>query len=172
MLNVPEHTKQLVDGIVTRLKTRSVSGSFKGGHGAALRVVALMRETVTKLPPKDIVAAYNEESGPAKRVARLWKDFGTRTIERMVEGCVCMADIWASAWKEGGGEDLPASALIEMNQGELAKLYRRADFFPSMSLALMVPLLTGGLQPVPTANKRTRRNAGTKRRAQPRRKAA
>jgi hypothetical protein len=86
------------------LKGQSVNGSFKGGHGAALRVVRLMRETVKKLSPEDIVRAYNEEKKPAARVERLWKDFGTLTIDRIAAGCLCMADIWASAWKEGGGE--------------------------------------------------------------------
>ena len=148
MLNVPEHAVALVNGIVAGLKTRSVSGSFRGGHGAALRVVALMRDTFNKLPPKDIVDAYNEEKGPAKRIARLWKDFGEKTITRMVEGCVCMADIWASAWKEGGGESLPKSSLVEMDRQALQNLYKDKEFFPSMALKLMVPLLLG-TGPVP-----------------------
>ncbi len=148
MLNVPEHTDALITGIIAGLKNRSVTGSFKDGKGAAVRVIALMRDTIMKLPPIDIVNAYNAESGPAKRIERLWHDFGTKTIARMVDGCVCMADIWASAWKEGKGEDLPASALTAQDQQKLQDLYRKASFFPSMSLAKMIPLLTGGAQPM------------------------
>jgi hypothetical protein len=154
MLNVPANAKAIVDGMVAALATKSVQGSFQGGHGAALRVVRLMMETINALHPADIVKAYNEEKGPAKRVARLWKDFGAKTITRMTEGCLCMADIWASAWREGGGENIPKTQLVEKDLGDLAKLYRKPEFYPSMSLARMVPLLTGGVAPVPLKPKK------------------
>ncbi|HMF39055.1 MAG TPA: hypothetical protein VKQ32_00105, partial [Polyangia bacterium] len=60
----------------------------------------------------------------------------------MAAGSVALADIWAAAWKEGSGEDIASSALVALDQGELATLYRRSDFYPSMSLESMVPLLT------------------------------
>jgi hypothetical protein len=141
MLNA--HAADIVDGMVDQLKGKTVTGSFTGGKGAAARVIRLMRETVAALPPQDIVDAYNEEHSPADRLERLFKDFGDKTIDRMVAGCVCMADIWASAWKEGGGKDIPASELVEIDSGVLSTRYRKPDFFPSMSLGLMIPLLTG-----------------------------
>ena len=140
MLN--RNTSEIVDGVAALLKSASVSGSFSGGHGAAVRVVKLMKDTVKALPPEDIVNAYNEETTPADRVKRLFDDFGEKTIELMAAGSVALADIWAAAWKEGSGEDIASSALVALDQGELATLYRRSDFYPSMSLESMVPLLT------------------------------
>ena len=145
MLNA--HAAEIVDGIVAALKTKSVSASFMGGRGAALRVVRLMKETIKALPPKAIVDAYNDEKGPAARLARLWKDFGPKTIVRMTEGTLCLADIWASAWREGGGESIAQGELVAQDQQQLADRYRKAEFYPSVSLALMVPMLTGGAGP-------------------------
>ena len=138
MLNA--HAPTIVDGVVAALRKRSVTGSFKGGQGAAKRVIQLMSATVKKLPPADIVNAYNEEKTPADRLNRLWTDFGTKTFQLMAESCVCMADIWASAWKEGGGETLATGGAID--PGILSQRYRQSAFFPSMSLRLMIPLLT------------------------------
>lgn len=162
MLNT--HTAAIIDGVVAALKGQSVSGSFSGGHGAAVRVVRLMKDTVKALPPQEIVKAYNEEATPADRLNRLWKDFGTKTIARIADGCICMADIWASAWKEGNGQSIPQSQLVAIDQGKLAALYRQANFYPSMELSLMVKLLTGSVPAAPARPKpgrvRKARSAG------------
>ena len=138
------HAQDIVDGMVAQLTNASVSGSFTGGHGAAVRVVRLMTETVTVpgLSPKKICDAYNAEHTPAARVTRLWTDFGDLTITRMAQGAICMADIWASAWKEGNGAAIPQSVLVAQDPTVLSNTYRTAAFFPSMSLALLAPLLT------------------------------
>ncbi len=142
MLN--DHAKDIVEGVEAFLKDKKVKATFKGGAGAAARVVQLMTETIAALPPKDIVDAYNAESKPADRLNRLWKDFGKKTIVRMGEGCICMAEIWASAWAEGKGEqNVAASQLKAQDTTALSDLYRKSDFLPSMSLARMIPLLTG-----------------------------
>jgi hypothetical protein len=141
MLN--EHAQDIVDGIVAQLAHASVTGSFTGGHGAAVRVIRLMGETVAALPPKKICDAYNAETSPAARVNRLWTDFGDLTITRMAQGAICMADIWASAWKEGNGAAISPSLLVAQDPTVLSNTYHPATFFPSMSLELMAPLLTG-----------------------------
>lgn len=139
MLNA--HAQDVVNGIVAQLNGKSVTGSFTGGKGAATRVIRLMRETVKALPPVSLVDAYNQEKTPKARLDRLWNDFHVKTIDRMAEGCLCMADIWASAWKEGGGEKIPAAKLVAISQTALATRYRQKDFYPSMSLHNMIPVL-------------------------------
>ena len=74
MLNVPVNAKAIVDGMVTAPGSKSVQGSFQGGHGAALRVVRLMTETIQALHPSDIVKAYNEETRAGRSRGALWKD--------------------------------------------------------------------------------------------------
>jgi len=59
---------------------------------------------------------------PSRRRERLFTDFGEKTIERIGEGCLCMAEIWASAWKERlsafdvSGEDDSAAEGAEWGQ--------------------------------------------------------
>lgn len=140
MLNA--HAQDIVTGIVTQLKTASVSGSFTGGHGAAVRVVKLMADTVTALSPQKICDAYNAEKSPSARLNRLWTDFSDATITRMAQGAICMADIWASAWKEGNGEALPKSALVAQDPTVLSNTYNQPGFFKSMSLTDLAAVLT------------------------------
>jgi hypothetical protein len=101
-----------------------------------------MRETVEALPPQSICDTYNEAQG-SDRLESLFTEFGAQTIERISEGCICMAEIWASAWREGGGEDLPQSKLTAINFDDLTALVKDSTFLPSMALADMIPLLTG-----------------------------
>jgi hypothetical protein len=147
MLNA--NAPEIVDGIAAALQSNPVTGSFKGGQGAAARVIALMRKTVHVLPPASICAEYNKGTSPSDRLNRLWTKFGSKTIQLMAEGCICMADIWASAWKEGKGEALDKGGAID--QGKLTARYRQSAFFPSTSLRLMIPVLTG--QPAPEVSR-------------------
>ena len=41
----------------------------------------------------------------------------------MADGCICLAQLWDSAWKEGGG-DTRISDLGEIDQAGLEKLYQ------------------------------------------------
>ncbi len=162
MLN--DHAPEIVDGVVAYLNGKKVKASFTGGHGAAERVVRLMRETVAALPPQSIVDAYNGEITPQARLDRLWKDFGDLTIARMGEGCICMAEIWASAWAEGGGETtVKKSDLVGAAQQALSDLYKQTGFLPSMTLPLMIPLLNGA--PAPPPGPATKKTAGGKKAA-------
>lgn len=141
MLN--DHAAEVVDGVVKFLRRKKVKPAFQTGYGAAQRVFRLMRETLDALPPRDIVDVYNAAHGPADRVRQLWDRFGEATIERMGHGCLCMAEIWASAWAEAGAERrVRAADLVALDEEALAALYKRPEFYPSMSLRLMIPLLT------------------------------
>jgi len=161
MLNL--HSKEIVEGVQRALQGKRVTGSFSGGHGAAVRVVQLMKDTVKQLPPANIVKAYNDPANKNKtdRINRLWDDFRDLTIDRIADGCICLADIWASAWKEGGGENIPASALVAQDQNALSDAYRKGTFFPSMSLHRMIDLLkgagAGSPSPVPPPQSKRRR---------------
>jgi hypothetical protein len=49
-----------------------------------------------------------------------------------------LAELWKSAWKAGGGNDIPDSKLVTLDEGDLEGVYRNRDFAPSLSLAAMV----------------------------------
>ena len=141
MLN--EHAGAIVTGLNTRLSGVRVGPTFagQGGKGAALRVIRLMRETIQHIPPEDICNAYNEEHAPAARVNRLWHDFGEATMDRLAEGVKCLAEIWESAWQEGGGPNIPANLLHAIRTDRLASIYRTNSFVISKALGEMGPLL-------------------------------
>src|SRR6185369_6093257 len=66
MLN--EHAGDIVDGITALVDGAALSSTFASGHGAAARVIDLMRTTFTKLPPAKIVATYNSGTSPDQRL--------------------------------------------------------------------------------------------------------
>ena len=142
MLN--DHAGPLVDGVVAKLRGQSVKASFTGGQRAAKRVIELMRQTVTALPPGKIVDAYNAEASPKAREDRLWNDFRAKTIEVMAAGCVCLAEIWASAWAEGSGEKIAKADRGHKSFEELAPFYRDKNFVPSFELAHLGQILHHG----------------------------
>jgi hypothetical protein len=150
MLNA--HAEEIVDGVVKYLKGKKVKPSFKGGKAAAQRVVQLMQETFDALPPQEIVDTYNEGTSPADRVQKLWDAFSEKTIERIGEGCICLAEIWASAWKEGGGESISGSKLAAIDEDDLKALYNDKTFLPSVGLKSMIDLLTPSAEGDETAH--------------------
>jgi hypothetical protein len=139
---INQNAGPLVDGVVQALTGKSVAPTFSGGHGAAQRVIDLMRATFKTLPPANIVATYNAATTPAKRVADLWKAYGTATIGLMADGCVCLADIWASAWQDAGAEQsTPQSALGPVDEKLLASFYKDPAFLPSVGLKQLAQIL-------------------------------
>jgi hypothetical protein len=139
MLN--EHAGDIVDGVAALVTGEQVSATFSTGFGAAKRVVALMQATIQTLPPADIVNTYNQGTSPSDRLNRLWQSFGGDTLKIMAEGCKCLADIWASAWKEGGGEQIAAANLGPADEAVLKSYYNDSTFLPSVGLAQLAKTL-------------------------------
>jgi hypothetical protein len=147
MLN--ENASDIVDGISALVDGKSLSPTFSSGHGAAARVIDLMRTTFTKLPPSKIVETYNSGTTPALRLSLLWQKHGPGTITVMADGCRCLADIWASAWKEGGGEQIAQNKLGAADEALLEQCYNEPGFLPSVALNTLVGVLAGGVAPPP-----------------------
>jgi hypothetical protein len=142
------HADDIVEGLNQRIEAAksqeiSIKDDIADGQGAAVRVVELMQLTFKKIPPADLVAAYNEEDTPQTRLDRLWNDFGELTMDSMFEGCRCMADIWQSAWKLGPAslQNLTADDLGPVDRKLLRSFYRDNQFLLSRELHEMGPLL-------------------------------
>jgi hypothetical protein len=139
---INQNAGPLVDGVVKLVTGKPVAPTFSGGHGAAQRVIDLMRATFKALPPGDIVATYNAAKTSANRVTDLWKAYGTATMGLMADGCTCLADIWASAWREAAAEpNAPQSALGPVDQKLLATYYKDPAFLPSVGLKQLAQIL-------------------------------
>jgi hypothetical protein len=83
-----------------------------------------------------------QDQKPAARADAMWKVLGQDTLEVMADGCMCLAQLWDSAWAEGNG-DARIQALGSIEQAALEELYQSPDFLPSHTLDTIGPLLAG-----------------------------
>jgi hypothetical protein len=121
---------ELIAGINGILKDQEVTVRYRGGKAAANATMQLMEYTLQTLPPRDVIAAYNERSG-RDRTPYMWDALGSRTIECMAEGTVYLAEMWENAWREGGGDRIAASELGPVDKGALRRLYLNKSFLKS-----------------------------------------
>ena len=123
----------VIAGVNQALQQTKIQPAFQGGHATALAVVDLMRRSIATLPPMDIINTF-DQGGGRQLLQNMWSVLGERTVTCIAEGCKCMAAVWASAWEEGGGENIPDSALAALTQEVLQALYNQKDFVASFRL--------------------------------------
>jgi hypothetical protein len=139
---VDRHVPEIVQGVEAAVSSASQPSLVVGGHGAAVAVVSLMQKTFAAIAPADIINEYVKSDGskPAPRADELWKRFGAATIDVMADGCVCLAQLWDSAWQEGnGGTTIRSTTAIP--QERLEALYQDPNFLPSHTLDTIGALL-------------------------------
>ena len=125
---------EIIAGVNQYLGERKAKTSVKGGHAAAKAAIDVMRKVMTELPPLTIVAAYNESAHKVKDMYKLAIDaykIGEKTAICMGEGCLLLASLWRSAWKEGDGNNFPKNALAKIERISLKSLYMDKGFLPS-----------------------------------------
>lgn len=105
------------------------------GKGAALRVIELMHATHAHLPPLTVIEAYNEARGKRGKFKLMWDALGPKTVKNIANGCLVMAILWESAWREGGGAAIPDQQLEAVSRQRLMQLYKNAAFVPAFNLA-------------------------------------
>ncbi|MCA1556140.1 MAG: hypothetical protein LC747_05570, partial [Acidobacteria bacterium] len=123
----------VIAGINQQLGSQKAQADVRGGHAAAVSVIELMRATVKKLPPLKVIEVYNEAEG-RERLPHMWDALGKKTAACMANGCLRMAALWASAWREGGGNKIAASKLDTIKRSTLKKLYSDKEFLPAFRL--------------------------------------
>jgi hypothetical protein len=113
---------------------------IRSGHDAAAATLALMHGAQQRLSPETIIDADDPELTANQRAAALWKNDTVRnaTIESLADSVKLLAELWTSAWKAGGGDEIADSKLSAIDEDELDALYRDKNFAPSLSLAAMV----------------------------------
>ena len=137
---VNNHVADIMVGVANKIAKKGPLPTIKGGHGAAVAVVQLMKDTFDTIQPKDIVDEFVavKDQKPKQIAEALWKKFGDDTIEVISEGCRFLAMLWDSAWKEGGGK---ITQLVEVPEDTLIKIYQKHTFIPSVVLDKIVPQL-------------------------------
>ena len=111
-----------------------------GGHAAAVSVVNLMQKTFGAIAPAEIIDTFVPLMGekPAARAMGLWAKLGDRTMDVMSDGCLCLAQLWDSAWDQGDG-DQNVNQLGAIDPATLENIYRPASFLPSHTLDTIGP---------------------------------
>ena len=80
-----------------------------------------------------VIEAFNAASGN-QRITHMFDVLGKKTISCMSDGCLRLAALWASAWKEGSGNDVPATKLGAVARKDLIKLYNDPAFLPALRM--------------------------------------
>jgi hypothetical protein len=165
---VDAHVPEILGGVKAAVASARRPSLVAGGHEAAVAVVELMQKTFATIAPADIVNEYVKSDGskPASRADALWKKFGAATINVMADGCVCLAQLWDSAWREGNGDTSIRSAGA-IPQQRLKALYQDPNFLPSHTLDTVGPLLLGTKAVAsPSANSKIKTKASRHRSSQ------
>jgi hypothetical protein len=125
-------------------------GLYTGGHSAAVATVDLIEKTFALIPPRSILDAFVafEDQHPKDRAESMWNadapdSIGARTIQVMTQGCLHLAQLWDSAWAEGGGGSRITN-LTTIDEAALEEIYRDRNFMPSNTLDTIGPLLQAG----------------------------
>lgn len=123
----------LVVGVNNALKGKKLPAKVNGGKEAATAVIELMRRTIAKLPPIEVIEVYNEMSG-RQRLPNMWEKLSERTFDCMADGALCLAGLWQSAWIEGKGSKIAATKLKEIPRSKLRTLYETKTFVEAFRL--------------------------------------
>jgi len=124
----------IIAGVNEKLKSSKAKADIKGGKGAAVAVIELMRNTVKNLPPLKVIEAYNAIDGGPQRTEHMFNVLGKKTSESMAAGSHCLARLWASAWKEGLGTKIAAGKIGPVERSALKKLYNTNTFVEAFRL--------------------------------------
>ncbi|MFY0566703.1 hypothetical protein ACN28E_23085 [Archangium lansingense] len=147
---------ELIAGVNERVKRTHVTDTLQSGAAAADAVVQLMQATFDTLSPMEVIEAYNEQGG-RQRIPHMWDVLGERTCDCMARGARCLAMLWESAWREGGGTKLATSQLGPVDAQTLLTLYSDPAFIPVSWLRDMVLEQEEPAARAPASRTRTRR---------------
>lgn len=121
---------EVIAGINQKLNGLAITTSYAGGDAAADASVQLMDYTTEVLPPIDVIKAYNDGAGQ-DRTKFMWGVLKDRTIECMSEGAMYLAEMWESAWLEGGGNQIASTKLVAQDRTKLKNLYLKREWVES-----------------------------------------
>lgn len=132
MLN--KFNDELMDAIDEELDGYTIANSFQGAQRAAEVSVELMAFVHSHLPPRTIIDEYLAAKETSNTNNALWEAVGDRATDCVIEGIMYLAEIWESAWIEGGGPNIGMSHMKRQTKASLRRLYKRKTFIESKFL--------------------------------------
>jgi hypothetical protein len=134
MLN--SHVSEMIAEIAkAKSKLKGLSPVTGGGQDAAVAVVELMRRTIGRIAPLDLVNFFNDHPGRG-RSQSMWDEFGEATAECLTDGAMTLAAIWDGAWKRGrkSGAKKATWPKVAYEKKKLMSLYNTKNFVQSYKL--------------------------------------
>lgn len=136
-----KHTVELLSGIDRRLNGKKAKPTVTGGVEAIQRFFRLMSESYDQLDPERIIDADDPRQSDAERATLLFNAVGKDAMECVTMGCLALAELVESAWKEGRGDSVLGNSDVETYAEEdLEELYRSSDFLPALTIEDFVKL--------------------------------
>lgn len=141
------------------------------GRDAAIATVRLMRDTFKALPPPKIVQAYVDVGKGGKAAsAKLWAQFGKKTIGVMQDGAHLLAVLWESAWQVGNGET-NVTRRGALTRKQAMAIVQNENFLPSFTIGQIGKVLRG-LPAAPSGQPAAKPASQSRRTTSPRRQRA
>lgn len=128
---VERYRAEIVATINQRLNECEIASNFTGAQQAAEVTIELARYVTDRLSPMTIINSYNNAGTGRARNENMWDDLGQATIDCQIEGTLYLAEIWESAWLEGGGNQIPNADLKRITKNKLKSLYKNKNFLKS-----------------------------------------
>jgi hypothetical protein len=115
----------LLNSKLAKSESKPLIGS---GDAAADATVALMRRTIRRLRPQDIIDVFNEVRGRGQ-TANMWSKLKTDTVAISADGVLTLACLWSSAWTLARAEKkfTAKQAGKAIDRRVLADLYNDPD---------------------------------------------
>jgi hypothetical protein len=133
---IADHMQELFTLVAGKIKEVKANELIsEKGKDAALKVIGLMRDTVTDFPPMTVLESWRKGgSSPKARRDQMWKDLHDQTAATIANGAHVLAILWQSAWKAGNGDAIPAGQLITLDPQKLMELYVAPATVPAYRL--------------------------------------
>jgi hypothetical protein len=115
---------EYIDLLNAKLEKSESKPLIASGDAAADATVALMRRTIKRLKPQDIIDVFNEVRGRGQ-TANMWSKLKTDTVAISADGVLTLACLWSSAWTLAQAEKKfsATQAGKAIDRGVLAQLY-------------------------------------------------
>ena len=147
---VDDNAAALATMITSELKAPFKPKLVTTGRDAASRLLKMMLECQTLIPPADLCRLYDKHhTGGIKRggdpvaAKALFKTYGERTATCIANGSKMLATLWISAFEAGGGTDGTLSKPV--TNARVRNVYAKEEdtFVPSYTLAQWIENVAG-----------------------------
>ena len=122
---------EIIDTLDTDLNGTAIASNFSGAQTAAEAGIDLMAFVQSHLAPRIIIDEYVAAKQTSNTNDALWAAVGVRTMDCLTQGILYLAEIWESAWLEGGGPNIGMVHLEKQSEARLRQHYKAKSFVPS-----------------------------------------